>query len=260
MDKESSVKLKRKIILNLFIVLSVIFALQACSFSNEAKVRMAIKKVNDLFVDSDKEDIQEGKSGNIKASTNQKQIEKAMEAIEKIDTSGENQTENQAIVFGLQLGVLNAQLQLAKREGTQQDSSNNNKGDEEQIKAFYPDEKDVVLKDGNLKNKDTLEKFMKVAGENGEDNESEIRIVKNEGIKGVLIYDLRSRYDKNADQRWIEVYPDLSYYSAAENESQDVFNHAPQQCGFMSKDETEGYYILNECRTNLEYRFLPISN
>ncbi|AVR00316.1 hypothetical protein OBCHQ24_15320 [Oceanobacillus iheyensis] len=82
--------------------------------------------------------------------------------------------------------------------------------------------------------------------------------MKDEGSQGVLIYDLKSMYDKNADQSWIRVMPDVSHYRALENEAQDVFNNARQQCGYMSKDETEGFYKLFECRTHWEYRLFPI--
>src|SRR5699024_4131857 len=113
--------------------------------------------------------------------------------------------------------------------------------EKESVMDFQHEEEDIVLEKNELKNKDTLETFMQTAGENGENNESEIRVVKDEGAQGVLIYDLKSRYDKNADQRWIEVTPDLSHYSPAEDEVQDVF-HTSQQCGYLSKDEAEGYY------------------
>ncbi|WP_289891027.1 hypothetical protein [Virgibacillus pantothenticus] len=58
-------------------------------------------------------------------------------------------------------------------------------------------------------------------------NTSEIRVVKDKGAQGVLIYDLKSMYDKNADQSWIWVIPDDSHYIEIENEIQDVFN-SPQ--------------------------------
>lgn len=125
-----------------------------------------------------------------------------------------------------------------------------------QEEEYIPSEMDVVLKnDYLLENVDLLEDFMAVAGEN---NESQIRVVKHVLGQGVIIYDLQSRYDKNADQGWIEVTPNLTHYISLENEVQDVFNNAPQQCGDMSKDVEEGYYKLYECRTNWEYRLLPI--
>ncbi|WP_010530320.1 hypothetical protein [Lentibacillus jeotgali] len=146
------------------------------------------------------------------------------------------------------------------QEAKTHDNQAEEQSQEELLEEYVPNEDDVVLKHNNLKNKGILEAFMKVAGENGENNESEIRVVKDEGANGVLIYDLKSRYDKNADQAWIGVIPDLSHYSASENDVQDVFNNARQQCSYMSKDKQEGYYKLNECRTHWEYRFLPIVN
>jgi len=122
--------------------------------------------------------------------------------------------------------------------------------------AYIQNETDVVLKNDHLlKNVDLLEGFMEVAGK---DNESQIRIVKHVMAQGVIIYDLQSRYDKNADQGWIEVTPNLDYYKPLEDEVQDIFNNAPQQCGDISKDVAEGYYKLYECSTNWEYRLLPI--
>ncbi len=144
-----------------------------------------------------------------------------------------------------------------EQEVKKHNNSTGEQSQEEPLEEYVPNEDEIVLNNNHLKNKDILEAFMKVAGENGE---SEIRVVKNEGVKGVLIYDLKSRYDKDAKQGWIEVFPDLSHYRASNNEVQDVFNNARQQCGYISKDETEGYYKLNECRTHWEYRLLPIIN
>ncbi|WP_121615526.1 hypothetical protein [Virgibacillus halodenitrificans] len=259
-DNESAVKPKKKVIaISLFIVLSVVLVLQACNTENENanNINVAAEKVSDLFEIENEEAVKEGKSSKIKDSTDQGQIDEALEAIDKIDTSDGEQRENYAIAFGLQSAVFNAVSQLKEREGTLE-SSDNSAQDETNGEEFHPDEDDVVLKNNELKNKDILEDFMKVAGENGKNNKSEIRVVKDEGAIGVLIYDLKSRYDKKADQAWIGVIPDLSHYRASENEVQDVFNNARQQCSYMSKDEAEGYYKLNECRTHWEYRFLPI--
>lgn len=206
----STGKLKKKVIaISLFIILSVVLVLQGCYLKNENanNIDIAVKKVADLFEVNDEEKIKEG---------HQEQIDEALEAVDKIDTSGGGHSEEDAIAFSLQSAILNAQIKLKEREGTL-DSSDNSVQDEQKGEEFHPDEDDVVLKNNELKNKDILEEFMKVAGENGENNESEIRVVKDEGVKGVLIYDLKSRYDKNADQRWIGVIPDLSHYSASEN-------------------------------------------
>lgn len=122
--------------------------------------------------------------------------------------------------------------------------------------GYMQNETDVVLKNSNLLvNKDILEDFITVAGKK---NESHIRIVKHVLGRGAIIYDLESRYDKNADQGWIEVTPNMTYYRPLEKDFYDVFNQAPQQCGDLSKDVEEGFYKLHECRTNWEYRLLPI--
>ncbi|WP_040983412.1 hypothetical protein [Oceanobacillus jeddahense] len=140
--------------------------------------------------------------------------------------------------------------------GKGQDESVEGQSQEEPLEEYVPNEDDVVYSNNELKNKDILEAFMETAGENGQDNESEIRVVKDEGTQGVLIYDLKSGYEKSVDQAWIMVYSDLSHYRASEDEVQDVFN-TDQQCGYMSKDEIEGNYKLHECRTHWEYRLLP---
>src|SRR5699024_10531182 len=200
------------------------------------QIPFATQKVSDLIEVEE----QERKASKIKDSTDQEQINAAAEAVDQIDTTSEEQGVNEFIVFGLQSAILNAQMQLNEREGTPPSSANVEQ-EEQSGMDFQPEEEDIVFEKNELKNKDTLETFMQTAGENGENNESEIRVVKDEGAQGVLIYDLKSRYDKNADQRWIEVTPDLSHYSPAEDEVQDVF-HTSQQCGYLSKDEAEGYY------------------
>ncbi|WP_164215627.1 hypothetical protein [Virgibacillus sp. YIM 98842] len=148
----------------------------------------------------------------------------------------------------------------SEQEEENQDSQYEEQSKEEPLEEYVPGEDDVVVSNTELKNKDILEDFMEIAGENGENNESEIKVVKDEGEKGVRIYELKSRYDENADQAWIDVFPDLSYYRASEDEVQDVFNNARQQCGYMEKDEFQGFYKLYECRTHWEYHFIPIDH
>ncbi|MEK4303335.1 hypothetical protein [Oceanobacillus sp. FSL K6-0251] len=77
-------------------------------------------------------------------------------------------------------------------KGKSQDESAEEQSQEEPLEEYVPNEDDVVYKNNELKNKDILEAFMETAGENGQDNESEIRAVKDEGTQGVLIYDLKS--------------------------------------------------------------------
>ncbi|RDW15106.1 hypothetical protein [Oceanobacillus chungangensis] len=145
-----------------------------------------------------------------------------------------------------------------KQENPQSTNVENDSPEEKSQEEIYiPNESDVVFKNNALSNKDILDNFVEVAGEN---NESQIRVVKYQ-TKGVIIYDLESEYDSNANVGWIMVKPDLSYYKPTENEVQDViFNNASQQCAYMSIDEEEGFYKLNECRTHWEYRLLPIVN
>ena len=171
------------------------------------------------------------------------------------------------VVFSSSLILLTFLLYGCGTTGTDSSEDKNTKQEQENVvkeqrqeqtlEEYIPNETDVVFYHNALKNKDILEEFSKVAGENGEDNESQIRVVKYES-KGPIIYDLKSRYDETADQAWIEVAPDLSYFIPSETETQDVFNNASQQCGYMSKDTVKGYYKLNECRTHWEYWLLPI--
>ncbi|OZU87520.1 hypothetical protein CIL03_15610 [Virgibacillus indicus] len=134
------------------------------------------------------------------------------------------------------------------------DRSGDSEGEKIQEETYIPNEEDVIFKNNKMRNKERLDEFVKTAGDN---NESQIRVVKYEE-HGAIIYDLKSRYDENAGVGWVRVSPDLSYYHTAEDEVQDVFNNAPQQCANISKDTAEGYYKLHECRTNWEYRLLPI--
>lgn len=126
--------------------------------------------------------------------------------------------------------------------------------EQSQEDMYIPEEDDVIFKNDAMRNKEILDGFMEVSGKN---NDSEIRVVKYEE-NGVILYQLKSRYDENADVGWIEVNPDLTYYEMQEDEVQDVFNNAPQQCATMSTDDVEGFYKLNECRTHWEYRLVPI--
>ncbi|WP_102029044.1 hypothetical protein [Salirhabdus sp. Marseille-P4669] len=142
-------------------------------------------------------------------------------------------------------------------DGKDDSSEVPDESNEEPIEEYVPNESDIVLKANTLTNVKILEEFMEIAGENGQDNEREIRVVKVDN-QGSIIYDLQSRYDANANQAWIEVRPDMTYYQTYEGEVQDVFNNAPQQCSYMTKDEIEGYYKLFECRTHWEYRILPV--
>ncbi|WP_042221834.1 hypothetical protein [Oceanobacillus manasiensis] len=259
----STVQPKGKGIIGLFIILCGVLLMHGCNIEDASKKDIASKKVGDLFQVEDLKKVKEDGSSRIKDSTDQEKINEALEAIEEIEVSDEEQRETYEFIFGLRSAVVIAQNQLNVRDAEPKSSENFESQDEqieEDLPDYQPDEKDVVWKTNELKNKDILEEFMKVAGENGKNNTSEIRVVKDEGSQGVLIYDLKSMYDKNADQSWIRVTPDVSHYRALENEVQNVFNNAPQQCGYMSKDEAEGFYKLFECRTHWEYHLIPIAN
>ncbi|MBN8233986.1 hypothetical protein JF544_01960 [Halobacillus kuroshimensis] len=244
----------------LVISLSIALLLQGCGIGNgnSAHVDTAVQKVSQLYETNDSKKVKQGEVSKIKPSTDQEMIKEALEAIDKID-KGESGTDKNAIVaFALRSSVQNAQIQLNEREGTSK-SLDNYSGGGALENEYQPRKKDVVLKDNQLKNKNILEEFMNSAGGENKNNDSEIRVIKDEGYKGVLIYDLEANYDESAGQSWISVKPDFSYYSASENRIQDVFN-TRQQCGYMSKDEQKGFYILNDCRTHSAYRFLPIAN
>src|SRR5699024_3546005 len=127
---------------------------------------------------------------------------------------------------------------------------------EEELEVYVPEESDIIYKSGTITNRDALETFIETAGENGDDNESNIRVVKDEGENGVILYDLQSRYDEHADQRWIDVHPYLDYFNTASQEIQEVFNNAPQQCSSMSKEYE--FYMMRECRTHWEFPLIPV--
>lgn len=247
---------KKMITISLLIVVSIMLILQGCN-TKQQNIDIAITKVANLFEVEDEEQVKEGKTGKIKDSTDQSKIDQALEAINNIDTSDGEHSESYAIAFGLQSAVLVAQVQLEEREGTEVTYENDS--EDEKTEDFQPDDDDIVWQDNKLLNKDILEDFMHHAGENGKNHGSEISVVKDEGEKGVIIYDLKSIYDENADQAWIEVTPNLNHYIEAENDVQNVFN-MNQQCGYISKDREAGYYKLNECFTHWEYPLLPITN
>src|SRR5699024_12514120 len=49
---------------------------------------------------------------------------------------------------------------------------------EEELEVYVPEESDIIYKSGTITNRDALETFIETAGENGDDNESNIRVVK----------------------------------------------------------------------------------
>ncbi|MGZ9816210.1 hypothetical protein ACXM0N_09805 [Peribacillus simplex] len=78
--------------------------------------------------------------------------------------------------------------------------------------------------------------------------------IEEEKPKGTILYDIKSGYDEQAKEGWLEVRPDYSYYTASENEQE----MQPQQCGSIVKDEERGYYMLTECFHAWEYELIPL--
>lgn len=103
-----------------------------------------------------------------------------------------------------------AQYKLNEREGKLDSTeySNQDAEEEQKVEEFQPNEDDVVSNYNDVENRDILEKFIEVARENRKNNESEIRVVTDKEKGGVIIYDLKSRYDQNANQGWIDVTSD----------------------------------------------------
>lgn len=257
------INLKKKVItISLWMILSTLLILQGCD-TKQTDIHIATQKVTDLFEVEDEEQIVEGKAGKIKDSTNQKKIDAALKAIDKIDISDEMQNESHAAVFVLQFTVAIAQAQVDERDGTTGllENDSQNEGTEalqpdQQPEPYQPSDEDVIWIDNALQNQDILEAFMEEAGENGKNNTSEIKVVKDEGTRGVVIYKLKSRYDEYANQSWIDVSPDVSYYAPTEEDAQNVFN-MPQQCSYLSINKETGLYALYECFTHWEYPLLP---
>lgn len=100
---------KRKFI-SFLLLLSIMVIVQGCN-TKQKNIDIAVEKVADLFEVDNKEEIKEGKTSKIKDSTNKEKITAALEAIDKIDTSGKKKNENKGIVFALHSAVLVAQMQ-----------------------------------------------------------------------------------------------------------------------------------------------------
>lgn len=253
LDKKSATRSNRKImIIGLSIALIVLLILGYYFFKNDNNTVVAVQKVEALFVTD--EIVEEG-SSKIKDSTNQQQIDEALEAIYNIDVSGEKHGEDYVIVMGLEVSVLIAQKQLNVRVSTSKLSQTNAQEERnsiESIEGFEALEDDVVYKDNAIKNKTLLEEFIIDVGNRAE---NQIRVVKYEWEQGALLYDLKSVYDKEAGVGWVEVRPDLSYYTP---ETIEIFNSYPQQCSDIVKDEINGFYNFHECHSHWEYSLFPI--
>ncbi|WP_173915312.1 DUF4362 domain-containing protein [Halobacillus sp. Marseille-Q1614] len=130
------------------------------------------------------------------------------------------------------------------------------------IEELSTKEADIIERQGVNQNLDLLESFIDSAEAN---QEEKIRVVKyytdkdDPGSEGAMIYELKSRYDENADQKWIEVKPDYTYYEAEQNEEFTVLNYG-QQCSSITTDEEQIFYVLRECHSGWEYRLVPTKN
>lgn len=238
----------RKTAIFLFALFLGMILLQGCTFG-KSDMEVATKKVEKLFDGDIDQFFKLDQHAELKSSVDQAQIEDALEAVEKLDVENEDELE----LLILFTAVHFAEIELAKREDGDVTESHEPK---EELEVYVPEESDITFEAGTLTNQEALEAFVKTAGENGDDNESSIRIVKDEGENGVILYDLQSRYDENADQRWIDVHPYLDYFNTASLQTQEVFNSAPQQCGSMSKEYD--FYMMNECRTHWEFPLIPV--
>lgn len=118
LEHEIEVKPKRKHrVVTLFSLTSsliILLGLHSYYIKPQNDVATAAQKVADLFIDAD-----EGNTSKIKESTDQEQIDKAVEAINKIGTSKGKNDEYSMIAMSLDTSVIFAQKQLDKRKGNQ---------------------------------------------------------------------------------------------------------------------------------------------
>lgn len=240
---------RNPIIVSLSIGLILILGLHFFSPLGKNNVNTAMQKVHDLFEEKE-EGSQTGESSKIKKSTDQNKIDEAQQAVNKIKTSKNGMGENDLVAMGLQASIVVAQTQLDNREGKPDPAQER----EQETDSFTPKKTDIVYKEGEITNKDKLEAFIDDAEHHVE---SEIRVVKYEERDGIMMYNLESRYDENAEVGWLYVRPDKSHYTY---EGQEIFNNQFQQCGSISRNEAEGYYQLHECRTHWAFNLIPIED
>ena len=110
--------IKRAMIFSLIAALVLLYVIQFVFVKPQDEIEIAIKEVNALFVDADvTEDweIDEQTTYTIKDTTDRKQIERAIQAVEKIEPADITE-ENYMLIFGLKMSILEAQEQLDKRE------------------------------------------------------------------------------------------------------------------------------------------------
>lgn len=98
---------QKKFIVPILITIIVIFLISQVYYQPQSDVTVASRKVNELFIENNR-------SNEIKASVNQKQIDEAIIAINKIDIDEES--EYMAISMGLFMWVKEAQNELDARE------------------------------------------------------------------------------------------------------------------------------------------------
>lgn len=110
--------IKRAMIFSLIAALVLLCVIQFVFVKPQDEIEIAIKEVNALFVDADVTkdwEIDEQTTYTIKDTTDRKQIERAIQAVEKIEPADITE-ENYMLIFGLKMSILEAQEQLDKRE------------------------------------------------------------------------------------------------------------------------------------------------
>ncbi|MFI8496855.1 hypothetical protein ACIGC1_29200 [Peribacillus butanolivorans] len=75
--------------------------------------------------------------------------------------------------------------------------------------------------------------------------------------RGVIIYDLTSKYDEKAKEGWIEVVPILTRFKQSQDNPISVME-SREQCGSINRDEERGYYMLTECFHRWGYDLIPL--
>ncbi|PAQ13558.1 hypothetical protein CD798_14185 [Bacillaceae bacterium SAOS 7] len=131
-------------------------------------------------------------------------------------------------------------------------------------KTYKVEPDDVVQRQLSVENVERLDKFIEEAAEGKETHVRVIRMYERtydhpNSPEGVIIYDLKSRYDNQAKVGWIEVTPNLSDFTPFEKSRVPTIENA-QQCSRIIRDEELGYYMLNECHDAWSYELFPFKD
>lgn len=127
---EPAVRPRRKItVIFLLIALVVVLGLHYFYLGSAHNIAKATNQVQDLFVVEEGEENKPNESSKIKPSTDQKQIDKAMMAVQKIDKDTDVTSERHLIAMGLEASILVAQNQLNQRENNE-DADSSQEDDE----------------------------------------------------------------------------------------------------------------------------------